>query len=145
MTSALDPWVREASAGDLVVVETHKSLSLEEASSYRGSLLTVDRPALRSVVLVAGLGSTVMGSLVVSESQPDVWRITHLHVVRECREVGIGDALLSRCLEMVSHDGATWCDASVLPGDRSMKNLFERHGLVAQTIVVGKRLSGPST
>ena len=33
----------------------------------------------------------------------------------------------------------TW-RAHALPGDRAMKNLFERHGLVAQTIVVGKSL-----
>jgi hypothetical protein len=30
--------------------------------------------------------------------------------------------------------------AATLPGDRSTKNLFERHGLVAQMITVGKVL-----
>ena len=35
---------------------------------------------------------------------------------------------------------ATWLQSSALPGDRAMKNLFERHGLVAQTIIVGKKL-----
>jgi hypothetical protein len=35
---------------------------------------------------------------------------------------------------------AAWVQSSAMPGDRAMKNLFERHGLVAQTIIVGKKL-----
>jgi hypothetical protein len=36
--------------------------------------------------------------------------------------------------------GVKEIEAQALPGDRGMKNLFERHGLIAQTIIVGKSL-----
>jgi hypothetical protein len=44
------------------------------------------------------------------------------------------------CLRELQHKNVSWVQSSALPGDRAMKNLFERHGLVAQTIIVGKKL-----
>jgi ribosomal protein S18 acetylase RimI-like enzyme len=62
-----------------------------------------------------------------------------LHVPAH-REIGLGDALILHLIEELRSLGVAHVSAHALPGDRAMKNLFERHGLVAQTIVVGKSL-----
>jgi GNAT superfamily N-acetyltransferase len=77
----------------------------------------------------------------------DVWRdatrlgiVRYLYVEAEARQVGVGEALLDAIVEWArSHD----CDAlesMALPGDRELKNMFERYGLVARAIVVHRRL-----
>lgn len=142
--TVLDPWVRAATDADSIQIEEHRSLAVTEASAFRGTALRMDGTVLQSLGLVAGLGSTVMGSLIAVEVRPSSWRITHVHVVREGREIGIGDMLLAECLREIGARGATWCEGMALPGDRATKNLFERHGLVAQTIIVGKAVSDPS-
>jgi len=66
--------------------------------------------------------------------------IHHVFVVPDAREIGLGDALVLHLLDELRGLGVSHVSAHALPGDRAMKNLFERHGLVAQTIVVGKSL-----
>ncbi|MFN5115279.1 MAG: GNAT family N-acetyltransferase [Acidimicrobiaceae bacterium] len=136
-------FVREAGDDDAETLRTHRSESAKEATRYRGS------PASPSVstalTFVAGIGDTVFGSLSAGATSTDAWEITHVYVEPTAREIGIGDALMQRCLGHLRGMGVLWLGASALPGDRAMKNLFERHGLVAQTIIVGKSLSDPST
>ena len=81
-----------------------------------------------------------MGSLVSTPTETNTWSIEFVFVEAACREIGIGDALVLACLRELQRNKATWVHSSALPGDRAMKNLFERHGLVAQTIIVGKKL-----
>lgn len=90
--------------------------------------------------LVAGIGESVMGSLGASIDEDNQWTIDYVFVDSECRNIGIGDALVLECLRELSERNATWVQSHALPGDRATKNLFERHGLVAQTIVVGKKV-----
>lgn len=137
-------FVRSAHDDDLVLIDQHRAASREEAKRYRGS---VERPASLSneTSFVAGFGETTLGSVTVGESSARRWHIAHVYVEPEAREVGIGDALIQHVLAVLRQMNAEWISASALPGDRSMKNLFERHGLVAQTITVGKSLNDPST
>ena len=136
----LSIFVRHSTAKDEELVENHRHLSTQESSLYRGSIsLTATEPLTR-IALVAGLGSTVMGSLVASQNSEDVWTIESVFVESACREIGIGDALVIACLNELRLKKATWVQSHALPGDRATKNLFERHGLVAQTITVGKLL-----
>jgi len=66
------------------------------------------------------------------------WWIRHVHVEERAREVGLGDAMMLAVTSEVARCGGTWIGASAQPGDRSLKNLYERHGLVARTILVGR-------
>jgi GNAT superfamily N-acetyltransferase len=68
-----------------------------------------------------------------------------VYVEPDAREIGIGDALVLHAIDFLRSQKATWIGAQAQPGDRALKNLFERHGLVAQTIIVGRPVIDPST
>lgn len=136
----LSIFVRPATADDAAILLTHRELSRQEATQYRGSVLKLRTDGLPGFTLVAGVGATVMGSLVVAHNDTNKWSIEFVFVNAACREIGIGDALVIACLRELTDKNSTWVQSSALPGDRAMKNLFERHGLVAQTIIVGKKL-----
>jgi len=138
--SDLSIFVRHAIADDSGVLLRHQELALQEAVQFRGSVLAASKDSTFCLTLVAGIGTTVMGSLVANNDGTNNWSIDSVFVDALSREIGIGDALVLACLSEVQQRGATWVQSSALPGDRAMKNLFERHGLVAQTIIVGKKL-----
>ena len=139
LVTDLSIFVRPATEDDAAILLTHRELSRQEATQYRGSVL---KPSIdeSGFTLVAGVGSTVMGSLVSTFSGTNTWAIDFVFVDSACREIGIGDALVIAGLRELVQRKATWVQSSAMPGDRAMKNLFERHGLVAQTIIVGKKL-----
>ena len=133
-------FVRHAGEDDAAVLARHHSLSEQEATQYRGSALAASNEATQTLTLVAGVGTTVMGSLVATAASSTEWSINSVFVEAASRDIGIGDALVLECIRELQQKNATWLQSSALPGDRAMKNLFERHGLVAQTIIVGKKL-----
>ena len=133
-------FVRHAVQDDAAVLARHLTLSEQEATQYRGSVLATSNEVAQTVTLVAGVGTTVMGSLVATASSTTEWSIDSVFVEAASRDIGIGDALVLECIREMQQRNATWLQSSALPGDRAMKNLFERHGLVAQTIIVGKKL-----
>ena len=137
-------FVRLALPTDEAKVVNHQLLASEESSKYRGAPFQT-APIGEIIVLVAGVGDTVLGSLRAVLTSPTSCQIQHVFVEQPAREIGIGDSLLRHLIDQCKKFGVTWVAASAQPGDRAMKNLFERHGLVAQTILVGKLLSGPST
>ena len=138
--SDLNIFVRHATADDVSILLAHRELSRHEATQYRGSVLKPSGVESPGFTFVAGVGSTVMGSLVSTPIETNGWSIEFVFVDASCREIGIGDALVIACLRELTQRNASWVQSSAMPGDRAMKNLFERHGLVAQTIIVGKRL-----
>ena len=133
-------FVRHAVQDDAAVLAQHLSLAEQEAIQYRGSALATSGEAVQTLALVAGVGTTVMGSLIATASSTTEWSINSVFVESASRDIGIGDALVLECIRELQLKNATWLQSSALPGDRAMKNLFERHGLVAQTIIVGKKL-----
>jgi len=133
-------FVRHAVQDDAAVLARHLTLSEQEATQYRGSVLATSNEVAQTVALVAGVGTTVMGSLVATAASTTEWSINSVFVEAASRDIGIGDALVLECIRELQQRNATWLQSSALPGDRAMKNLFERHGLVAQTIIVGKKL-----
>ncbi len=135
-----DIFVRVAATTDVDVLKRHREFSAEEATQYRGSGLTTVTEGSPGFTLVAGVGATVMGSLVTARNGTNNWSIDFVFVEASSRDIGIGDALVLACLKELQNNKATWVQSRALPGDRAMKNLFERHGLVAQTIIVGKKL-----
>jgi ribosomal protein S18 acetylase RimI-like enzyme len=136
----LSIFVRHAGQEDATAIARHHTLSKQEAEQYRGSALATTHQIVQTLSLVAGIGTTVMGSLVASTANTTEWSIDSVYVDSDSRDIGIGDALLLECLRELRQRNATWLQSSALPGDRAMKNLFERQGLVAQTIIVGKKL-----
>jgi ribosomal protein S18 acetylase RimI-like enzyme len=136
----LSVFVRAATPADSTIIDSYRELARQEATQYRGSVLKSSDHDLPGFSLVAGVGSTVMGALVAVPSATDTWSIEFVFVDVACRDIGIGDALVLACLRELAQRKATWVQSSAMPGDRAMKNLFERHGLVAQTIIVGKKL-----
>jgi ribosomal protein S18 acetylase RimI-like enzyme len=140
LVTELSIFVRPAVEDDSDVLLAHREMSRQEATQYRGSALKFPTDGLSGFTLVAGVGTTVMGSLVSRPGEAGEWSIEFVFVDAACREIGIGDALVLACLRELQHKNVSWVQSSALPGDRAMKNLFERHGLVAQTIIVGKKL-----
>lgn len=139
-----DIFFRAAAEADSSVIEEHLRASATEAATYRGSVLAGDQGG-DEMVFVAGLAGQVLGSVVAVQRSDGTAHVRHLYVVPDAREVGIGDRLLSGLLNQLRSTGCHWLSGAALPGDRQTKNLFERHGLVAQTIVVGRRVSDSST
>jgi GNAT superfamily N-acetyltransferase len=63
-----------------------------------------------------------------------------MYVVPDAREVGVGDALVAAVRATASERGCAWLDALALPGDRALKNLYERNGLTARLLIASTRL-----
>lgn len=134
-----DIFVRRGEPGDVSLIATHRASAAEESLQYRGAVANNPvRP--RSISLIAGVGTTAFGSLLADSDDGKSWTITHVFVEPEAREVGLGDALILQLLETLRSQGATTLVSQAQPGNRALKNLFERHGLVAQTILVGRSL-----
>lgn len=143
-------FVRHAEAGDEPTWRAHREEARRESSRYRGEPWSPgdDEGAEgqgSTLVLVAGVDDTVFGSVAASHGGDTRWWIDHVFVEEAAREVGLGDALMNALMVELRSRGASRLGSSAQPGDRSLKNLFERHGLVARTILVGRDLSDPSS
>ena len=142
MTSSLFIKVRVAEPGDDASVKMLLTEATEEQKKYRGQLSVVDSV---DSAFVATVGESVVGVLQYATKTSSTAVITCVHVHSSARDVGVGDALLLHTIRHLRTAGVMWLSGQAQPGDRALKNLFERHGLVAQTIVVGKSLSDLST
>lgn len=131
----LEPFVRLATDADEGAIERHIESSRIESQKYRGRVLELDGTAGERACLVAGFGDTVWGSAVMTRRSPTEWFVVHLWVDPSAREVGLGDTLMAACIQHARRTGGERIRGSAQPGDRATKNLFERHGLVAETIV----------
>jgi ribosomal protein S18 acetylase RimI-like enzyme len=141
MTSNVSPqlFVRVATRIDAPCISRHIQASKNEASRYRGQVPVADHPHV-ILELVAGVDGEVLASLQASSSEPASAHIHHVFVDESAREVGLGDSIMRECLKQLGEMGYSTVSAMAQPGDRQLKNLFERHGLVAQTIIVGRNL-----
>ena len=135
-------FVREGTSDDDSAIMRLSELACNEQQRLRGSwvLPPGTTPDGKCITLVGGLGDTVFGTIRVREGVDGAWGVELLHVEEPARGVGIGDALLADAMARLSADGVGSLTASAQPGDRSLKNLFERHGLVARTILVSRNL-----
>ena len=66
-------FVRHAGKDDAAVLARHHTLSEQEATQYRGSALATSNEATQTLALVAGVGTTVMGSLVATATSTTGW------------------------------------------------------------------------
>ncbi|MEI8287772.1 MAG: GNAT family N-acetyltransferase [Actinomycetes bacterium] len=141
MNSSAAYSIRFAQAADETSILQLRTRATVEGSQFRG-LVPVSE--IGDISVLAEIGQSIVGYLSYSV-QGSSANITSVHVHAEAREVGIGDALVLFTISECKKANLQWISASAQPGDRDLKNLFERHGLVAQRIIVGKSLSDPST
>ena len=91
----------------------------------------------------ADTNSSVVVAYLVADRVADpmsVLRIDQVFVAEEARELGFGDALVAAAMQWGRDHGAELIEAETLPGDRHLKNLYERAGVTARLITVSKRL-----
>ena len=138
MTSDYVAFVRTASGKDLQIVEEHRAAALRESAKYRGRPAGTIGTPVEVVSFVAGFAEDVLASASLVRVSESEWVVDHVWVQPDAREVGLGDTLMQACIELVRTRAGRRIRASAQPGDRAMKNLFERHGLVAETIIVAR-------
>lgn len=143
--------VRSAVAADADQIASLETVARAPLGEARGGLAWLrDHEAVgdwthciaRADVLVAVIDDVVVGYLELQTGHDTVARIRQVFVEPEARGVGFGDLLLAAALERARERGATTIEAEALPGDRDTKNLYERAGITARTIVVAARLDG---
>ncbi len=146
----VDPLVRPASDGDAPEVRYLEAEARAAQVGQRGGdRWLVEHAEVggdwagwieRGDVVVATIDEVVVGYLAVSLSNDVVLRIEQVWVDPAARELGFGDALLALAIERGRAAGATAVEGWSLPGDRHMKNLYERAGIVARLITTYKEL-----
>lgn len=141
----IDPLVRPARAADadeLARLETAARAVL--ADQRGGQRWLADHPAgawstPSAAVFVAHIDEVPVGYIVATIDGP-LARIVDVYVAPEARELGFGDELLAAAVAAARSRGAATLDGEALPGDRDVKNLYERAGIKARLIIVSTPL-----
>jgi GNAT superfamily N-acetyltransferase len=76
--------------------------------------------------------------------ETDLAVLDDIYVEPGAREVGVGDTILRAVLDWCRARHCRGIDAVALPGNRALKNFYERFGLTARAIVVHRALDGDS-
>lgn len=136
-------FARLATSDDHDHLERLRAAARIEESEHRGEWVSAPGADVgaRRIEVVGGWGDSVFGAVSAVEASGGLWVIDLVHVDKAARGVGIGNALVAKLLGNLARLGCAGVRASAQPGDRSLKNLFERHGLVARTILVGRDFS----
>jgi GNAT superfamily N-acetyltransferase len=96
--------------------------------------------------LVGCFDDHVLGALLLDRRQvtggPAIARITFVFVEPEARHIGIGEALIDAAAAWARSAGCAGLDGLALPGDRHVKNLYERSGMTARELTTYREL-GP--
>jgi GNAT superfamily N-acetyltransferase len=66
--------------------------------------------------------------------------IKQVFVDSSARQLGLGAMLIEHSEKIARESGCMVLEGLALPGDRDMKNLFERATMSAQLLIVGKNL-----
>ena len=146
----IDPLVRVASAADDVALEELETLARKSLTGQRGGdrWLQEHPPGSwareSTMTWVAHVDDVVVGYLVLDVDDADVALVESVFVTPEARELGFGDALLDAARSEAVRRGAAYLEGEALPGDRDIKNLYERAGITARLITVSTRLSPPT-
>lgn len=94
--------------------------------------------------LVGGFDDHVLGVLLLDRRQVadgrGIARITFVFVEPDARHIGIGEALIDAAAAWARATGCTGLDGLALPGDRHVKNLYERSGMTARELTTFREL-----
>jgi GNAT superfamily N-acetyltransferase len=142
--------VRPERADDVDAVERVHAEVVRSVAGLRGGEAYSTTPGEFSgpeaeLSLVGTIGPVVVGALragvEVDGSGSRICTIRFIGVEPAARGVGVGRALLTSAREWARGQGASALDSTAFPGDRSTKNFFEAHGMVARLIVVRTSLA----
>jgi GNAT superfamily N-acetyltransferase len=145
----IDPIVRQATGADheaLIQLEAEARASLADQRGGQRWLQEHperqwDAPAhTHDVVLLGQIDQVPIGYLVLTRDSPQVARVEQVYVTPGARGIGFGDELLASARECALALGVEYLEAEALPGDRETKNLYERAGITARSIIVSIRL-----
>lgn len=118
---------------------------LEARAEPLDQSLRRDHRADDALLVVGTIDQAVVGygaiRLVALHDGAALGRITDIYVMPEARGVGVGEAMVNELLDWARERGCIGVDSLALPGDRSTKNFFETHGLVARAITVHRALA----
>ncbi len=142
----IDPHVRPATASDAPALAALEAEARSTLVDQRGGPRWLDEHPERAWaapdanVFVAHVDDVVVG-YVVCRIDGALARIVDVYVTPEARELGFGDELLGAATDAARSAGATTLEGEALPGDRDMKNLYERAGIKARLIIVSTPLT----
>lgn len=143
----IDPVVRRARPGDGIELADLERAARAGVADQRGGARWLDEHPprasewARATVFVAVLDALVVGYLELDVTPP-VARVEQVYVRPEARELGFGDELLATAIDHARAAGAQLIEGEALPGDRTVKNLYERAGITARLIVVSAPITG---
>lgn len=160
-----DAVARRALRDDLSQLAVLRREARGVVSDARGgqSLINKDRPeqagssllgaaldgATDVVALVGTIDEAVVGFALaqheLTEAAVSVATLMEFWVTPDAREMGVGEELLGAVVSWAQSAGCVALDADALPGDRSTKNFFEQHGMVARAIRVQRRFDGTAS
>ena len=145
--------VRSATVADVQALSDLEIEARLEITSFRGheSLLNANElisPNWISVisdhsklVLVAESSGQIVGySKGDINLESGICVVNHIYVDPMARQIGIGAGLITEIARLAKSRGCKTLDALALPGDRKMKNLYERVGMPARLLVASKTL-----
>lgn len=153
----IDPVVRRAQSTDAASLTLLESEARAQVATTRGGPRWLDEhPAIdgawldvieRDGVFVATIptvdgSEAVVGYLVarLRHETVELVEVDQVFVHADARELGFGDELLAAAVEYGRQAGVALIEAHTLPGDRDIKNLYERAGITARLITVSKAL-----
>lgn len=112
-----------------------------EIDSRWPDVLAEDRVFVAAIVNEATGEEEAIVGYVVASLRDDTVPLVHVdqvYVHPDARELGFGDELIAAVIDYGRRAGATLIEAHTLPGDRDIKNLYERAGVTARLITVSK-------
>ncbi|MFZ9444251.1 MAG: GNAT family N-acetyltransferase [Ilumatobacteraceae bacterium] len=151
---SIQPVVRRATADDMGQILDIDDVSRVGVDSQRGgsawianhTSLRVNTPSnAHERCFVAVIDDVVVGFAMWDIEDVlgfgRVIRMERVHVLAEARDLGFGDALLASVVDEGRSRSCDHVEGEALPGDRETKNMYERAGITARSIIVSKRLS----
>ena len=145
--------VRSASEDDVMAIVDLANEARMEIAQFRGhdQLLEVSSSteqqwsttitSSKNIVLVALRSLSIVGYAKGDiDAKGTICMVSHVFVDPQARQLGIGAGLIGEIARVAKAKGCQTLDAVALPGDRKMKNLYERIGMPARLLIASKTL-----
>jgi len=145
--------VRSASEEDVMAIVELAKEARSEIAQFRGHehllevwTLTDQQWATaitsnKNIVLVALSSMSIVGYAKGDiDDKGAICLVSHVFVDPQARQLGIGAGLVGETARFAKSKGCQTLDAVALPGDRKMKNLYERIGMPARLLIASKTL-----
>ena len=145
--------VRSASENDVIAIVELATEAQTEIAQFRGHeqllevwTLTDQQWATavtsdKNIVLVALSSMSIVGYAKGDINvKGTICTVGHVFVDPQARQLGIGAGLVGEIARIAQAKACQTLDAVALPGDRKMKNLYERIGMPARLLIASKNL-----